>query len=151
VQAAGVAMVWGTATGLIFRLPGPLPSFAAVATGVRMITAANFTDFMYRRAGRRSWIRRRAAACCSARRRTRWISCGYWRRAGAQRAGGRASLDPARRAEGAYTAVSDFEGGVAASLTYSGCAHFDSDEFCGWTGENGAPKDRATLRGHTTL
>ncbi len=29
----------------------------------------------------------------------------------------------------------------SASLTYSGYAHFDSDEFCGWIGETGQRKD----------
>jgi phthalate 4,5-cis-dihydrodiol dehydrogenase len=48
--------------------------------------------------------------------------------------------DPARPTEGAYAALLWFEGGAFASLTYSGYAHFDSDEWTGWTGEMGAAK-----------
>jgi phthalate 4,5-cis-dihydrodiol dehydrogenase len=53
------------------------------------------------------------------------------------------SWDPARPTEGAYTAFLSFEGGAAASLTYSGHARFDSDEFCGWVGELGQRKEPA--------
>lgn len=49
--------------------------------------------------------------------------------------------DVARPTEGAYTAFLSFEGGAAATATYSGYAHFDSDEFCDWIGELGARKD----------
>jgi phthalate 4,5-cis-dihydrodiol dehydrogenase len=48
--------------------------------------------------------------------------------------------DPARPTEGAYSAFLTFEDGAFASMTYSGYAHFDSDEFCGWTGESGQRK-----------
>jgi phthalate 4,5-cis-dihydrodiol dehydrogenase len=37
--------------------------------------------------------------------------------------------DPERPTEGAMTALCEFASGVAASLTYSGYDHFDSDEF----------------------
>ncbi len=49
-------------------------------------------------------------------------------------------LDPARRTEGSCLAFLDFEGGACASLVYSGYDHFDSDEFHGWIGERGQPK-----------
>jgi phthalate 4,5-cis-dihydrodiol dehydrogenase len=49
--------------------------------------------------------------------------------------------DGRRPTEGAYTALLCFESGAFASLTYSGYAHFDSDEFCGWIGESGKLKD----------
>ena len=62
--------------------------------------------------------------------------------------------DPARPTEGAYSALLTFEDGAFASMTYSGYAHFDSDELNGWIGEMGAAKDpacygtaRAMLRG----
>jgi phthalate 4,5-cis-dihydrodiol dehydrogenase len=51
--------------------------------------------------------------------------------------------DPARPTEGAYSALMTFEDGAFASMTYSGYAHFDSDELLGWTGELGEPKDPA--------
>jgi phthalate 4,5-cis-dihydrodiol dehydrogenase len=49
--------------------------------------------------------------------------------------------DRQRPTEGAYTALMTFDGGAFASLTYSGYAHFDSDEFCDWSGELGGRKD----------
>ena len=51
--------------------------------------------------------------------------------------------DRARRAPAAYAAHVTFGNGAFASLTYSGFGHFDSDEFTGWVGEGGEPKDRA--------
>ena len=51
--------------------------------------------------------------------------------------------DPARPTEGAYSALLTFENGAFATLTYSGYAHFDSDEFTGWIGEMGQKKDPA--------
>jgi len=53
------------------------------------------------------------------------------------------SWDPARPTEGAYSAMLAFEDGAFATLTYSGYAHFDSDELCDWIGETGVPKDPA--------
>ena len=55
--------------------------------------------------------------------------------------------DPARPTEGAYSCLLGFDNGAFASLTYSGYAHFDSDEFMGWIGEMGQKKDpRPTAR-----
>lgn len=51
------------------------------------------------------------------------------------------SWDAERPTEGAYSALLWFEDGVFASLVYSGFAHFDSDEWCNWTGEMGEPKN----------
>lgn len=48
-----------------------------------------------------------------------------------------------RPSEGAYTAFLSFANGAAATLTYSGYNHFDSDELCGWISEAGMPKDPA--------
>lgn len=52
-----------------------------------------------------------------------------------------AIMDPVRPTEGAFTAFLTFDGGVAASLTYSGYAHFDSDELVDWINEGGLPKN----------
>jgi phthalate 4,5-cis-dihydrodiol dehydrogenase len=51
------------------------------------------------------------------------------------------SWDRARPTEGAYACMLGFDNGVFATLTYSGYAHFDSDEFMGWIGEMGQKKD----------
>jgi phthalate 4,5-cis-dihydrodiol dehydrogenase len=52
-----------------------------------------------------------------------------------------ANWDAARPTEGAYTAQVKFDNGSFASLTYSGYAHFDSDELMGWWGELGQKRD----------
>lgn len=49
--------------------------------------------------------------------------------------------DASRPTEGAYCAFLSFADGAVATATYSGYAHFDSDEFSGWIAELGAPKD----------
>ena len=49
--------------------------------------------------------------------------------------------DPARPTEGAYAALLTFAGGAFATLTYSGYAHFDADEFCGGIAELGTAKN----------
>jgi len=105
---------------------------------VRMITALDFTDFVYRP------------------RRPEELEAGAVYNQGAHQvdivrllAGGRVrsvraftgSFDPARPTDGAYTCVLGFDNGVFASLVYSGYAHFDSDEFMGWIGEMGQRKD----------
>jgi phthalate 4,5-cis-dihydrodiol dehydrogenase len=54
-----------------------------------------------------------------------------------------ANWDKNRSTEGAYTAQLLFESGAFASMTYSGYAHFDGDELCGWAGELGHNKDPA--------
>ncbi|MGD9921704.1 MAG: Gfo/Idh/MocA family protein [Pseudorhodoplanes sp.] len=54
-----------------------------------------------------------------------------------------ANWDARRPTEGAYSALLTFADEVVASCTYSGYAHFDSDEFLGFIGEMGLPKDPA--------
>ena len=49
--------------------------------------------------------------------------------------------DMARPTEGAYSCLLNFDNDVVATLVYSGYAHFDSDEFMGWIGEMGQKKD----------
>lgn len=51
------------------------------------------------------------------------------------------SWDASRPTEGAYSAFLTFENGIFASATYSGYARFDSDEFCDWIGESGQAKN----------
>ncbi|HTH98507.1 MAG TPA: Gfo/Idh/MocA family oxidoreductase [Stellaceae bacterium] len=49
--------------------------------------------------------------------------------------------DPARPTEGAYTAFMSFADGAAASLTYNGYGHFDTDALAGWVGEMGQARN----------
>ncbi len=115
---------------------------------VRMVTALNYTDFLYRP--------RRPEELDSAR------GGGVVFNQAAHQvdivrllAGGRVtgvrgmvgSWDPARPTEGAYSCQLTFESGSFATLVYSGYAHFDSDEFAGWIGEMGARKDPAAYGG----
>jgi phthalate 4,5-cis-dihydrodiol dehydrogenase len=51
--------------------------------------------------------------------------------------------DAARPTEGAYSCQLGFESGAFATLVYSGYGYFDSDEFTGWIGEMGSRKDPA--------
>lgn len=52
--------------------------------------------------------------------------------------------DPARPTEGAYSARIEFDGGAHAALTYSGYGRFDTDELAEWWGELGQRRDPAT-------
>jgi phthalate 4,5-cis-dihydrodiol dehydrogenase len=109
---------------------------------VRMINALNFTDFLYRprrpeeldtKAGggvvfsqgahQVDIVRLLATSKATSVR----AFTGRW--------------DPRRPTEGAYSAQISFEDGCFASLTYSGYAHFDTDEFNGWSGELGQQRD----------
>jgi phthalate 4,5-cis-dihydrodiol dehydrogenase len=49
--------------------------------------------------------------------------------------------DGKRPTEGAYSALLIFEDGAFATITYSGYAHFDSDELEEWIAESGYAKD----------
>jgi len=104
---------------------------------VRMITALDFTDWVYRP------------------RRPEELGAAVQNQAAHQvdiarlLAGGRVlgvraftgSFDPGRPAQAAWSCQLRFDNGVFASLVYSGYAHFDSDEFMGWIGEMGRKKD----------
>jgi phthalate 4,5-cis-dihydrodiol dehydrogenase len=109
---------------------------------VRMITALNFTDFLYRprrpeeldtRAGG-GVIFSQAAHQVDV---VRLLAGGLASRVRAHTG----TWDPERPTEGAYTALLTFADGAVASLTYSGYGHFDSDEMCGWVSELGRARD----------
>jgi phthalate 4,5-cis-dihydrodiol dehydrogenase len=104
---------------------------------VRMITALNFTDFVYRP---RRPEELAAAVQNQAAHQVDIVRLLAGARVRSVRAF-TASLDPGRPAQGAYSCLLGFDNGVAASLAYSGYAHFDSDEFTGWIGEMGQRKD----------
>jgi phthalate 4,5-cis-dihydrodiol dehydrogenase len=109
---------------------------------VRMITALNYTDFLFRprrpeeldtRAGGGVVFSQAAhqvdivRLLAGAPAKTLRAFTGSW--------------DVGRPTEGAYTAQMSFANGTFASLTYSGYAHFDSDEFSDWWGELGQRRD----------
>ena len=111
---------------------------------VRMITAFNFTDFLYRprrpeeldteRGG--GVVFNQAAHHVDI---VRLLGGGGVKSVRAATG----AWDAARRTEGAYSCLLSFEDGAFASMIYSGYAHFDSDEFSGWIGESGQRKDPA--------
>ena len=111
---------------------------------VRMIHAFNYTDFLYRPRRPEELVTEEGGGVI--------FSQGVHQIDIVRLLGGgmadsvRASTgrwDPARPTECAYAAHMTFAGGAFASLTYSGYAHFDSDEYCGWVGELGRDKDPA--------
>jgi phthalate 4,5-cis-dihydrodiol dehydrogenase len=143
VKLAGVQLVVGHSHS--FDLPVQRTS-ELISGGnfgdLRMITAVNFTDFLYR--PRRPEELRSAAgggalfnqaphhvdvARFLARSPVRSVRAitGAW--------------DVSRPTEGAYACLLGFANGALASLTYSGYAHFDSDELMGWVAESGEPKN----------
>jgi phthalate 4,5-cis-dihydrodiol dehydrogenase len=148
-KEAGVMLLVGHSHS--FDLPY-LRARAMIRSGaygrVRMITALNFTDFLYRprrpeeldttkgggvvfsQAAHQVDIVRLLA---KARATSVHALTGNW--------------DAARNTEGAYSAQIRFEDGSFASLTYSGYAHFDTDEFMGWWGELGQRRDGAASYG----
>jgi phthalate 4,5-cis-dihydrodiol dehydrogenase len=144
-REAGTYLVVGPSHGF----DAPVAQAAGlIASGdygaVRMVSALNYTDFLYRprrpeeldtaqgggvvfsqAAHQVDVVRRLVGAPVTHVR----AQVGAW--------------DPARPADGAYTAFLMFEGGAAATLTYSGYGRFDTDELMGWIGETGRPKDPA--------
>lgn len=122
---------------------------------VRMITAVNFTDYLYRprRPEELDTAQGGGAVFSQAPHQVEVVRLLAGRPARSIRAF--ASVwDPARGTEGAYNALIDFGDGLSATLTYNGHGHFDTDEFQDWTGEMGTPRDaaaygtaRAGLRG----
>ena len=105
---------------------------------IRMITALDFTDFVYR--PRRPEELAAGAVYNQAAHHVDVVRL----LAGGDVRSVRAFVgnwDPARRTDGAYTCLLGFDRGLSATLVYSGYAHFDSDEFMGWVGEMGQRKD----------
>jgi phthalate 4,5-cis-dihydrodiol dehydrogenase len=109
---------------------------------VRMITALDFTDYMYRPRRPEEMDTGQGGGVLFSQAAhqvdiVRLLGGGRVRSVRAHAS----AWDAARPTEGAYSALLDFEEGAFASLTYSGYAHFDSDEFCGGIGESGERKD----------
>jgi len=109
---------------------------------VRMIQALNFTDFLYRprRPEELDTARGGGVIFSQAAHQVDIVRLLGGGRASSVRAI-TGNWDSTRPTEGAYGALLSFDGGAFANLTYSGFAHFDSDEFCDWSGELGQPRD----------
>jgi phthalate 4,5-cis-dihydrodiol dehydrogenase len=142
-RTAGVALVVGPSHS--FDEP-VLRARALIESGefgaVRMITAMNFTDFLFRprRAEELDTARGGGVVYSQAAHQIDIARLLAGSRVRAVRAM-TGSWDPSRPTEGAYSALLCFQSGAFASLTYSGYAHFDSDELMGWVGELGQQKD----------
>ena len=107
----------------------------------RLITALNFTDFLYRprRAEELDTAQGGGVIFNQALHQidiVRLLAGGL----GESMTAHTGNWDPARPTEGAYSAWLRFAGEVAASITYSGYAHFDSDALLGWIDESGKAK-----------
>lgn len=109
---------------------------------VRMISALNFTDFIYRP--------RRPEELDTAQGGGVVYSQGAHQIDIVRLLGGgkvetvracTGAWDPARATESAYSVLLTFENGTFATLVYSGFAHFDAAELTGWIAENGQRKD----------
>ncbi len=109
---------------------------------VRMINALNFTDFLYRprRPEELDTAKGGGVVFSQAAHQVDIVRLLAEARATSVRAF-TGNWDAARNTEGAYSAQIRFEDGSFASLTYSGYAHFDTDEFMGWWGELGQGRD----------
>jgi phthalate 4,5-cis-dihydrodiol dehydrogenase len=144
-RAAGTVLVVGHSHAFDRPVLRTRELIAGGAYGdVRMITALNATDFMYRlrrpeeldtRAGGGVLLNQAAHQVDI----VRMLGGGLVRSVRAHAA----MWDASRPTEGAYSAFVTFANGCAATLTYSGYAHFDADELMGWIGELGARKDPA--------
>jgi phthalate 4,5-cis-dihydrodiol dehydrogenase len=142
-QSAGVYMVVGHSHSFntpIERCREIIES--GVYGAVRMITALNFTDFLYRprrpeellTAAGGGVIHSQAAHQIDI---VRLLGGGLVRSVRAHTG----AWDAARPTEGAYSALLGFEGGAFATVTYSGYGHFDSDEWMNNVGEMGQRKN----------
>jgi phthalate 4,5-cis-dihydrodiol dehydrogenase len=141
-RAAGVQLIVGHSHSFDAPIARTRALIASGTHGrLRLITALNFTDFVYRP--------RRAEELDPAQGGGAVLNQGAHQvdiarlLAGGLARSVRATVgdwDATRPTEGAYAAFVDFGDGVAATLSYSGYDHFDSDELTGWIGETGATK-----------
>ncbi len=142
-RACGVALVVGHSHSFDAPIRRAREIIASGALGrVRMITAINFTDFLYRprRPEELDTARGGGVLFSQAAHQVDIVRLLGGGLAKSVRANA-GNWDPERPTEGAYSALLTFADGAFASLTYNGYGRFDSDEFCGWVGETGREKD----------
>ena len=145
-EAAGVAMVVGHS----HSFDAPIRRARALIAGgkygrLRMLTAMNFTDFLYR-PRRPEELDSAAGGGAVYNQAPHQVEMARLLGGGRVRSvrAATGNWDRARPTEGAYTAFLTFEDGTFASLTYSSYAHFDSNEFCGFIGESGMIRSGTT-------
>lgn len=142
-RAAGVHLVVGHSHSFDAPILRTRALIASEAFGaVRMITALNFTDFLYRprRPEELDTTQGGGAMFNQAPHQVDIIRLLGGGRVKSVRAA-TGAWDSGRPTEGAYAALLTFESGAFASLAYNGYGNFDSDEFLGWIGEMGQAKD----------
>ena len=141
-RTAGVQLVVGHSHSFDAPIARTREIIAAGTFGqLRMMTAVYFTDFLYRP--------RRAEELASASGGVLFNQAPHHVDVARLLGGGRVesvraltgAWDGSRPVEGAYSALLTFKDGAFATLTYSGYAHFDGDEFAGGMAESGHPKD----------
>lgn len=108
---------------------------------VRMINAMNYTDFLYRPRRPEELKTNEGGGVIFSQAVhqidiVRLLAGGLGKQVSAMTG----NWDSERSTEGAYSALIGFENGVIASLTYSGYAHFDSDEWMNYVSEMGHDK-----------
>lgn len=112
---------------------------------VRMLTALNFTDFLYRPRRPEELDTRQGGGVVFSQAAHQIDVARLIVAAKAARVDARVfDWDQARATEGAYSARLEFDDGALASLTYSGYGHFDTDELADWWGELGQRRDPAS-------
>lgn len=145
-RAAGVKLI----VGHCHSFDAPYRQLRAIVDegrfgAVRMIHALNYTDFLYRprRPEELATEKGGGAIFSQAAHQVEIVRMLAGANVNRVRAA-TGAWDPSRPTEGAYSLLMWFDGGAFASLSYSGYAHFDSDEWCGWTGEMGQAKNPAS-------
>jgi len=142
VHNAGVHMVVGHSHSFD---PPIMRTRALIESGefgrLQMITALNFTDFLYR-PRRPEELRTETGGGVIYNQAPHHVDMVRLLAGGPVKSvrAVTGAWDQARPTEGAYSALLTFADGTFASITYSGYAHFDSDEFMDWIAESGHPK-----------
>jgi phthalate 4,5-cis-dihydrodiol dehydrogenase len=145
-ERAGIVLIVGHSHSFDRPILRTREIIASGAVGdVRMIAAQYYTDFLYRPRRPEELVTERGGGVVFSQGAhqvdiVRLLGGGAVRSVRALTG----AWDSTRPTEGAYAALLTFDDGVIASLTYSGYAHFDGDEFCGGIGELGTPKDAST-------
>jgi phthalate 4,5-cis-dihydrodiol dehydrogenase len=145
VRAAGVQLVVGHSHSFDAPISHTRSLIQSGSFGrIRMISALNYTDFLYRprRAEELDAAQGGGAVMNQAAHHVdvvRFLAGGVVKSVRAMTG----AWDAARPVEGAYAALLVLGDGAFATISYSGYAHFDSDELLGWVGEGGQRKDPA--------